>query len=123
MIQIGRVYDQAEDKEHYRILVDRLWPRGISKESKAWDEWFGKIAPSPQLRKWFGHDPDKWDDFRIRYMAELSQKHQETKHLRDLEKTHGTIVLLYAAKEKQYNHAKVLQEFLEQSGKDSDQRI
>jgi uncharacterized protein YeaO (DUF488 family) len=114
MILTGRVYEQAGNRDYYRIFVDRLWPRGLSKESNSWDEWLREVAPSPQLRKWFGHDPDKWADFRIQYMIELCRRHKETQYIEELEKTHGTVALLYAAKDKQRNHAKVLQEFLEQ---------
>ncbi|MGV8091955.1 MAG: DUF488 domain-containing protein [Mangrovibacterium sp.] len=114
MILTGRVYEQAGNRDYYRVFVDRLWPRGLSKASNSWDEWIREIAPSPQLRKWFGHDPDKWADFRIQYMVELCHRHKETQYIEELEKIHGTVVLLYAAKDKQHNHAKVLQEFLEQ---------
>jgi uncharacterized protein YeaO (DUF488 family) len=114
MILTGRVYEQAGNRDYYRVFVDRLWPRGLSKASNSWDEWIREVAPSPQLRKWFGHDPNKWADFRIQYMIELCHRDKETQYIEELEKIHGTVVLLYAAKDKQHNHAKVLQEFLEQ---------
>lgn len=74
MIKIKRIYDPATDDDGKRILIDRLWPRGLKKDDAKIDEWIKDIAPSDELRKWFSHDPSKWDDFRKKYKKELNQK-------------------------------------------------
>ena len=74
MVSIRRVYDPEKPGERYKVLIDRLWPRGISKEKATWDEWMKEISPSEELRKWFHHEPDKWKQFRQRYKKELTQK-------------------------------------------------
>jgi len=112
MIKIRRVYDAEGPDEGYRVLIDRLWPRGISKEKAAWKEWMRDIAPSNELRKWYSHDPVKWDEFRKKYRAELVSKQEELKKLRQLEIKHQTLTLLYSAKEKELNNAVALREFL-----------
>ena len=94
------------------ILVDRLWPRGLKKESLAFDLWLKEIAPSPTLRKWFNHEPDKWDDFARRYVKELQDQQALIEEIRDKAK-HASITLFYAAKDTQHNHALVLQKVLE----------
>ena len=95
-----------------RILVDRLWPRGISKEKAAIDKWMKEVAPSDKLRKWFGHDPKKWQQFKERYLNELESKTDLTEELRNLSKE-GTLTLLYSARDELHNQALVLKEFLE----------
>lgn len=112
MITIRRVYDPAETGEHYKVFIDRLWPRGISKEKAGWDEWMKEISPSDELRKWFSHDPDKWEQFRQLYRKELTQKPHELIKLKQLERKFGTLTLLYAAKDEKFNNAIVLKEFL-----------
>ena len=112
MITIRRVYDLPEIGKHYKIFIDRLWPRGISKEKACWDEWMKEISPSGELRKWFNHDPAKWEQFRQLYRKELTQKPDELIKLKQLEKEFGTLILLYAAKNEKYNNACVLKEFL-----------
>lgn len=112
MITIRRVYDRAEIGEHYKVFIDRLWPRGISKEKAGWDEWMKEISPSDELRKWFSHDPDKWEQFRQLYRKELTQKPHELIKLKQLERKFGTLTLLYAAKDEKFNNAIVLKEFL-----------
>ena len=112
MIKIRRVYDAEEPDEGYRILIDRLWPRGISKEKAGWKEWMRDIAPSNELRKWYSHDPARWDEFRYRYKAELAPKQEELRKLKELEIKHHTLTLLYSAKEKELNNAVALREFL-----------
>jgi uncharacterized protein YeaO (DUF488 family) len=111
MIRIKRVYDEPSKQDGLRILVERLWPRGVSKEKAAVDLWLKDVAPSTELRKWFSHDPEKWDEFRKRYQAELA----ETGDLLTLLKyraSEGTVTFVYAAHDEQHNSALVLQEFL-----------
>lgn len=115
MIQIKRIYDPAEATDGQRILVDRIWPRGVTKEKAQIAAWMKEITPSPSLRTWFGHRPERFAEFKARYEAELSD---ETAHA-SLEKIRGwaasgTVTLLYAAKDRQFNHAVVLKEYLEQ---------
>lgn len=108
---LKRVYEAPGPEDGFRILVDRLWPRGVAKEKAAVDLWLKEAAPSPELRKSFCHDPEKWDEFRTRYFAEL-----ETNPATDaiLERMRdGTVTLVYAAKDETYNHAAVLAEHLE----------
>ncbi len=116
MITLRRIYDPSEPGEHYRVLVDRLWPRGISKEKAGINEWLKDISPSNELRKWYSHDPAKWEEFRLRYKKELILKYDELKRLKGLEEQNGTLTLLYSSKEEKYNNAVALREFiLEQS--------
>ena len=112
MIKIRRIYDQAEPGEGYRVLVDRLWPRGISKEKACWDEWMREVAPGNELRKWYGHDPSRWETFRERYRPELGSRNDLLLRLRDLGRAHGTLTLLYSSKEQSINNAVALREFL-----------
>ena len=112
MIQIKRVYEQRGADDGYRILIDRLWPRGISKEKAGVDLWLKEIAPSTELRKWYGHDPEKWNEFSKRYRKELADNNELIKQITDLEKEHGTVSLLFAAKEEKYSQAAVLIELL-----------
>ncbi len=108
MIKIKRIYDPWNDNDGYRILVDRLWPRGISKESAHIDLWMKEIAPSSELRKWFNHDTKKWDEFTKRYTKELTNNKQMLMDIKKLEKEHKTITLLYGAKDTEHNQAQVL---------------
>lgn len=110
--QIKRIYESPSDDDGYRILVDRLWPRGVSKEDAQLDEWLKEIAPSSELRQWFDHEPDKFDSFRTRYEAELSDKEELINKLID-KAGEQTVTLLYAAKDETHNHAVVLKEFLQ----------
>lgn len=111
MIKIKRIYDSASKQDGFRILVDRLWPRGLSKDVAAVDLWIKDIAPSDDLRKWFGHDPEKWDDFRSRYQIELDSKTDDLQVL--LEKCNqDTVTLLFAAKDSDHNNAVVLKDYL-----------
>ncbi len=112
MITIRRVYDPEEANEKYRVLVDRLWPRGISKDRADWDEWIKEVSPSNELRKWYNHDPAKWEKFKESFRQELVGKKAELERLKQLEKKHGTITLLYASKEEKLNNAVALREFL-----------
>lgn len=112
MIQIKRVYEQRGEEDGYRILIDRLWPRGVSKEKAGVDLWLKEIAPSTELRKWYGHDPEKWDEFKKRYRKELADNKELIKQIADLEKEHGKVTLLFAAKEKEHSQAVVLIDLL-----------
>ena len=112
MFKIKRVYENPEKEDQYRILVDRLWPRGLSKDKVKLDLWMKDIAPSNDLRKWYGHDVDKWPEFKDKYLSELKEKNELIKELKSLEKYHKTVTLLYAAKDEEHNNAVVLLELL-----------
>ena len=108
-IEIRRIYDSPV--EGYRVLVDRLWPRGVSKAAARLDEWPRHLAPSAGLRKWFGHDPARWEEFRARYRGELAAHPDELERLRQIARRRK-LVLLFAAKSLGCNHAIVLREVL-----------
>ncbi len=110
MIRIKRVYEALEENDGYRILIDRLWPRGISKENAHIDLWIKEIAPTTELRKWFNHDPEKWEEFQKLYKKELSEKEEMVNQIRELEQKHKTVTLLYSAKDTEHANAKVLLE-------------
>ncbi len=112
MIRIKRVYDEPEENEGLRILVDRLWPRGLSKNKAKMDLWLKDIAPSDELRKWFAHDPDKWDEFKRRYFEELKGKQEHVDLITEKSKV-GVVTLLYGTKEEKYNNAAALKEYVE----------
>jgi uncharacterized protein YeaO (DUF488 family) len=112
MVQIKRVYDGYDKKDGYRILVDRLWPRGVSKEKAKIDEWMKDIAPSTELREWFGHDPAKWTEFQKRFKEELQDKKDLLAHIKDIEKKEKTVTLVFAAKDETHNNAVVLLKML-----------
>jgi uncharacterized protein YeaO (DUF488 family) len=112
MIKIKRVYDPAEDSDGQRVLVDRLWPRGLTKSAVKMNLWMKEIAPSTSLRQWYSHDPAKWDEFRKRYANELDQKPTEVNQLLNISKE-SNLTLLYGSKEKEINNAAALKEYLE----------
>jgi uncharacterized protein YeaO (DUF488 family) len=112
MIKLKRVYVAAEPSDGYRILVDRLWPRGLSKEKAKIDLWLKEIAPSGALRKWFGHEPERWGEFQVRYRKELKSKQELLAQVRQLEKQHRTVTLLYGARDESHNEAVALVELL-----------
>ncbi|GIP63192.1 hypothetical protein J32TS6_17470 [Virgibacillus pantothenticus] len=114
-IVLKRVYEEESEIGGYRILVDRVWPRGISKQRANLDKWLKELAPSTSLRKWFNHDPDKFNAFSQAYKEELEQNEQQRSMLQDLRELskNGSVVLLYGSKDKQYNHAGVLKDLLE----------
>ena len=114
MIGIKRIYEDYSKDDGYRILVDRLWPRGVSKERAMIDLWSKETAPSDELRKWYSHDPKKWDEFKKMYHAELSNKIDSIIHIKEIEKEQKLVTLLYGAKDKKFTHAIVLQNFLKQ---------
>lgn len=114
MIQLKRVYDQPSPQDGCRFLVERLWPRGITKSALADAQWLRDVAPSAELRKWFHHDPARWNEFRRRYFAEL--KHEKDALSSILKAAHaGTVTLLYSSHDTEHNNAVALREFLEHS--------
>jgi uncharacterized protein YeaO (DUF488 family) len=110
-IRIKRVYEPATGDDGMRILVDRLWPRGLSKTKAAIDHWFRDLAPSTELRRWFGHDPERWDEFRRRYIAELKHHQTRLEELRGMA-ARGPVTLVYAARDAKRNDAVVLRDLL-----------
>ncbi|HEY7746869.1 MAG TPA: DUF488 domain-containing protein [Desulfuromonadales bacterium] len=111
-IRVKRVYDPPDRNDGCRVLVDRLWPRGVGKEEGRIDEWCREIAPSDELRKWFGHDPDKWTGFRQRYFAELEQKEELVAELAEKARG-GSLTLVFGAKDEKHNNAVALRDYLE----------
>lgn len=116
MIKLKRAYDKPTKQDGLRILVDRLWPRGLSKEEAEIDLWLKDLAPSHTLRKWFNHDPEKWDEFSRRYVEELEQKGDLVKLLRHRAEE-GAVTLVYGAKDEQHNNAIVLKSFVQRGKK------
>jgi len=114
MIQLKRVYEEPSRTDGLRILVDRLWPRGLSKERAAVDLWLKDVAPSTELRKWFGHDPARWKEFQTRYRKELRENQDAVKLLKEKCKA-DTVTLLYGARDEQHNEALVLKNILVRS--------
>ncbi len=112
MIKLKRVYDQHDMADGKRVLVDRLWPRGMKKEEARIDLWPKEIAPSDELRKWFSHDPAKWKEFKKRYRIELGDRQDVLEVLRK-ESRRGTVTLLFAAKDTERNNAVALREIIE----------
>ena len=110
-IRLKRVYEAPVPNDGLRVLVERLWPRGLSKEHAPVDEWMNDIAPSPGLRRWFDHDPAKWEEFRGRYWAELERNQDAVAELRRKIRE-GTVTLVYAARDEQHNAALALWEYL-----------
>lgn len=110
-VKLKRAYAPPTPDDGMRILVDRLWPRGIKKVDAALDRWEKELAPSTALRQWFAHDPARWDDFRRRYTQELQQHSQQLQELRTLARK-GTITLVYGAHDEEHNDAVVLREVL-----------
>lgn len=113
MLKIKRAYEKREPSDGKRILIDRLWPRGLKKEQAGIDDWIKDLSPSSELRKWYGHDPEKWPEFKKRYMKELSSAHN--RELLDdiaLEAVHGNITLVYSAKDSEHSNARVVQQAL-----------
>lgn len=110
--KIKRIYHEPSEEDGYRVLVDRLWPRGVSKKEAELDEWLKDIAPTPELRKFFDHDPTKFEEFKKRYKKQLSDKTEPVNHLLEIVQKQP-VTLLYAAKDESCNHAIVLKEFLE----------
>jgi len=112
-ICLKRAYDKPERDDGYRVLIDRLWPRGLSKVDLKLDSWLKQIAPSDELRKWFGHDVHRWYEFRRRYWAELGSEPEVLQELAQRAAA-GRVTLVYAASDRIHNNAAALQEYLEQ---------
>lgn len=110
-LNLKRIYEPPEKEDGFRILVDRLWPRGFTKEKAALDLWLKDIAPSTELRKWFDHDPDKWKDFQKKYRAELKENKEAVSTIKDHLKN-GTVTLLYGAKDEAHNEALVIKDYI-----------
>jgi uncharacterized protein YeaO (DUF488 family) len=110
-VRVKRVYEPAERSDGYRILIDRLWPRGVSHERARLDAWERDLAPSAALRDWFGHQPDLFDEFRRRYVSELREHRSLLSRLRQRAR-HGTLTLVYAARDTEHNDAVVLAEVI-----------
>jgi len=113
MLKIKRVYDPVSTDDGKRILVDRLWPRGIKKEKARIDEWVKEIAPSNELRKWYSHDPEKWAEFKKRYKQEIAGETERLKKIK-AEARKQTVTLLFSSKELERNNAVALKEMLDQ---------
>ena len=114
-LQIKRIYIPAEETDGYRVLVDRLWPRGVSKARAALDEWNKEVTPTPDLRKWFGHKAERFSEFNERYLFELNQNHAAfdfATKINDLLKSQN-VTLLYAARDPEINHAIILKDWIE----------
>lgn len=114
-VWLRRVYDSPTRNDGHRVLVDRLWPRGVSKGKADLDEWFRTLAPSDELRRWFGHDPDRWDEFRRRYRAELARSDNQLELDRLVELVRrGRATLVFAAHDQAHNNAVVLRGLIEE---------
>lgn len=113
MIKVKRIYEPDSPEDGFRVLVDRLWPRGLTKEKADIGLWLKEVAPSTELRKWFAHDPKKWNEFEKRYRRELLENRAVVDQLKELEERHANITLLYGAKDITHNEAIVLANFLQ----------
>jgi len=115
-LKIKRVYEKPSTGDGFRILVDRLWPRGLTKEKASVNLWMKDLAPSTELRKWFGHDPNKWEEFQKRYLLELDQNKEQlillNEHLKN-----GTVTLVYGTKDEEHNEAVVLRDMINTASK------
>lgn len=115
MVRIKRIYDPPSPDDGYRVLIDRLWPRGLARDAARLDAWARDVAVSDDLRRWFGHDPAKWEEFRARYRAELLAPEKRLLLAELAERARqGTVTILYGAREERYNNAQVLREVLEE---------
>lgn len=110
-VQVRRAYDPPGPGDGYRVLVDRVWPRGVSKDKLELDEWRKEIAPSTRLRKWFGHDPERWNEFQERYFAELEEMQDSVQELMKRARR-GRITLVYGARDRDHNQAVALSTYL-----------
>jgi uncharacterized protein YeaO (DUF488 family) len=111
-IRLKRAYDKPAKGDGFRVLVDRVWPRGMTKEALKADVWLKNVAPSTQLRKWFGHEPEKWKEFRKRYFKELGSHPEEVRLLREKARG-GDVTLVFGARESRFNNAEAIKEYLE----------
>jgi uncharacterized protein YeaO (DUF488 family) len=115
MVRLKRVYEKPFREDGLRVLVDRLWPRGLTKERAAVDLWLKDVAPSTELRQWFGHDPARWQEFQVRYRKELRENKDALELLRERSKGH-TVTLVYGARDEEHNEALVLKSVLDGHG-------
>ena len=111
-IRIKRIYEEPAADDGYRVFIDRLWPRGMKKEQVRFDVWLKALSPSTELRRWFGHDPEKWSEFKARYFRELDERPEEVADLAS-RASEGTVTLLFGAKAERYSNAAALEEYLE----------
>ena len=116
MLKLKRIYEAPRPADGYRILVDRVWPRGISKQRAEIGLWLKEIGPSTVLRKWFGHDPARWPEFQKRYRQELRDKSELTARIQQLEKEHRVVTLVFSARDDKHNQAVVLRAVLAKRG-------
>jgi uncharacterized protein YeaO (DUF488 family) len=112
-VQVKRAYEPPESGDGYRVLVDRLWPRGLSKEAARLDAWLKELAPSSELRKWYAHDLERWDEFQERYRQELEDRQAALEELA-ARANEGRVTLVFAARDTEHNSAAVLRDYLEQ---------
>lgn len=117
MIKLKRIYEKASTEDGYRILVDRLWPRGLTKAGARVSLWAKDIAPSDDLRKWCSHDPEKWERFQKRYTQELSEKRERLREVKKIEKKERIVTLLYSSKDDKHNNGIVLYHLLRTTSK------
>ena len=113
-IRLKRIYDKPAEADGFRVLVDRFWPRGMSKNQAQIDLWDKSITPSTPLREWYKHDPSKWDEFEALYWQELSHNQSSVNHFTEELAPHPTVTFLFGAKDPAYSHATILKEFIEQ---------
>lgn len=112
MIKLKRAYDPPDKEDGFRVLVDRIWPRGVKKEDLALDLWLKEIAPSSSLRKWFGHDPQRWPEFCQSYEVELKEQGDLIDFLKEIS-DHGVLILVFSARDAEHNNAVALKKYLE----------
>lgn len=112
-IFLKRAYEEAHKDDGYRVLVDRIWPRGVSKESAKIDLWAKEVTPSTELRKWFSHDPSKWDEFQKEYKKELDERTEDVEDFLKLLKEYKIVTFVYGAKDKKHTHALILKEYMD----------
>ena len=111
-VRIKRIYEEPAAEDGFRVFIDRLWPRGLKKEQVHFDVWLKEVSPSTELRRWFGHDPEKWEEFKVRYFRELDERPDEVADLAT-RAAGGTLTLLFGAKAARYSNAAALEEYLE----------
>lgn len=112
MIKIKRIYKAPSSDDGYRVLVDRLWPRGLSKEKAKVDLWLKEISPGSELRKWYNHDPEKWNEFKRRYSEELKNQKEALEKIKQVIRENKKVTFLYSAKDEDKNNSVALKEFL-----------
>jgi uncharacterized protein YeaO (DUF488 family) len=113
-IRLKRAYEEPSEGDGTRILVDRIWPRGVARDDAALDDWFRDVAPSDELRTWFGHEPSRWREFRRRYWEELDEMPEPVERLEGLARK-GRLTLVYGARDEEHNNARALKEYLERA--------